>query len=486
MPRVIRALLVLLSCSGARAADVSRIDLANAYLRFDRALASHPPEGPRLGEIGRDFDRATLAFFAGKNADALRTINEQTLRLLTGDHVTDEQRAAASLHVDVEPATWAVTMGRAPLVRYFPLYPPAEGPAAPGGLRLALAPTDPPSAAPTIEVDLPWSSEATAERPARADILDVGRLQPGAYELRLQDEAGLSLFMGRFRVVRRPLDGVRAANAARLEKIKAHGGELAEALAICQSRNELLADVPDEKRSAQFLADPETLVPQLRGEIEELEQGRDPYRRRVGDYWRTLTAGTSRIALRVYAPRAVCGEEPAPVVVALHGAGGDENMFFDAYGAGLLKRLADEHGFLAAAPSTYAFGGKPENLATLLDSLGRHYAIDRQRVYLVGHSMGAGAAAALARGAPEAVAAACCLAGGGTFGRDDKPSPLLVIAAENDQVIPADRLQRGFEKAVELGMPVEFRVAPGHGHTTVVGARLPEGVAWLLARRQER
>lgn len=478
-----RALLLLLpACCWARAAEVSRLDLANAYLRFDGALAAHPATGKRLGEIGHDFDAATLAFFAGRNDDALRAIDAQTLRLLTDDQATEADRAALSLHVAIDPGTWAITMNRAPVVRCYPLYPLAAGEAPPQKLRLQIEPLD--SQDPPLEIEIPWPTHATAETPAQTDIREVGAFGPGMYELRLQAGSGPMLFMGRFRVAPEPLSMVRQAYADRLAKIKPDGAESAEALAICQARNELLTDQPDEKVSAQLLADPVKLIPALASEIEALESGRDPYRRREGDYWRTLATSKAPIPLRVYAPRAACGDVPGPVVIALHGAGGDENMFFDAYGAGVLKRLADERGFLAVTPSTYGFGGKPENLTALLDSLANHYAIDRQRVYLLGHSMGAAAAATLAREAPEQVTVACCLAGGATFSADDHPAPILIIAAENDQVIPAARLKPGAEKAIAWGLPVEFRVAPDHGHTTIVGALTSEGVDWLLARRR--
>lgn len=41
---------------------------------------------------------------------------------------------------------------------------------------------------------------------------------------------------------------------------------------------------------------------------------------------------------------------PRPLLVVLHGAGGDENMFPEAYGAGIIKRIAEKHGLLVASP----------------------------------------------------------------------------------------------------------------------------------------
>ena len=42
--------------------------------------------------------------------------------------------------------------------------------------------------------------------------------------------------------------------------------------------------------------------------------------------------------------------KPAPLLVALHGMGGDENSMFDSYSNGLLKREAERVGFIVACP----------------------------------------------------------------------------------------------------------------------------------------
>jgi pimeloyl-ACP methyl ester carboxylesterase len=99
------------------------------------------------------------------------------------------------------------------------------------------------------------------------------------------------------------------------------------------------------------------------------------------------------------------------VVVALHGARGSENMFFDAYGNGALVQACVERGWFVIAPRCGLLGGV--YLPALLEAMAKGWPIDRTHVVLLGHSMGAmqAVAAAVAPGASYSAIAA--LGGGG-------------------------------------------------------------------------
>src|SRR5690606_39354128 len=56
-----------------------------------------------------------------------------------------------------------------------------------------------------------------------------------------------------------------------------------------------------------------------------------------------------------------------PLVIAFHGAGGEESQWLEAYGSGALAKLARERGFLLVAPRTYPLVGKPERMVALLE-----------------------------------------------------------------------------------------------------------------------
>ena len=86
-------------------ARVTRADLAAAYLRLEQAYFANPPEGEKVSTINRGFDQATMAFFMGRNAEAIRAIDELTESIERDERVT-AQRAISSLKVTPMPAVW--------------------------------------------------------------------------------------------------------------------------------------------------------------------------------------------------------------------------------------------------------------------------------------------------------------------------------------------------------------------------------------------
>ncbi len=276
-------------------------------------------------------------------------------------------------------------------------------------------------------------------------------------------------------------DELRLAALVRLNRIEPEGEPLRLALENAKARAALLVNQPSPNDSAQFFCDRRALSKDLIREIEALEKGEDPYRRRLGDWWRVLPQEKGNLPLRVYAPLAATQDTPVPLVIVLHGAGGDENMFFDAYGAGVIKRLADQRGFLAVAPRV-SMRLKPETLEQLLTALRYHYAIDPARVYLVGHSMGAGVAFGLAAATPERFAAVACLAGG-PRGKAERLPPLLVIAGALDPLANADGLAKSCAALKEAGHRVTFERKEDSGHTLLVTEVLPATIEWLFSQR---
>jgi len=198
----------------------------------------------------------------------------------------------------------------------------------------------------------------------------------------------------------------------------------------------------------------------------------------------------------------VDAERRWPVVVALHGAGGNEHMFMEAYGAGRLPELAEELGFVVISPGTMAMGTAPGALPRLLDAAEAELglALDRDRVFLIGHSMGAGMASRLVEAAvdtpaaqagddpartPLRIRAVACLAGPcgpGTSGSYGAWPPLLLVGGGLDPLAPPARLEAAAEGARARGLEVELRILPTQGHTLLVGAVMEDVVQWLLAQ----
>ncbi|HVK07560.1 MAG TPA: alpha/beta fold hydrolase [Gemmataceae bacterium] len=157
--------------------------------------------------------------------------------------------------------------------------------------------------------------------------------------------------------------------------------------------------------------------------IRDKEKGDYYTYRRAGVFWLTVPTAKTPTVIRISIPptKKDGPKEAFPVLVALHGMGGSENLFFDGYGAGIVPRLAAERKWLVVAPRVTGLlgGGPAPDVPAILDQLAKRYPIDEKRVYVVGHSMGAGHALQLAQANPKRFAAVAALGGGGRVSKPD-------------------------------------------------------------------
>jgi acetyl esterase/lipase len=196
---------------------------------------------------------------------------------------------------------------------------------------------------------------------------------------------------------------------------------------------------------------------------------------RSGQFWLTVpTGGGAGVPCRVYVPRGLDPKKPVPVVFALHGAGVDENMFFESYGAGRALRLCEERGWVLVAPRGGLFDADGPPVMKLFDALAGRYPLDPKRVFVVGHSMGAMQAVRQAAGGKFAAVAA--LAGGGKVGKPAAFKELAVFVGVGDKDSLAASGSRTLAKALrEAGAKnVTFKEYPGVEHLVIVGEALPD------------
>lgn len=273
-----------------------------------------------------------------------------------------------------------------------------------------------------------------------------------------------------------PVSSARDEYLARLAVVDSTG-PLAQALLSTRERAKLLVDVPSPERSAEFLNDPARLSRDLAREVSVLERGRDPYIGLVGDFWRVYRgANNTLVPVRIVAPPSANVRKPVGVLLVLHGAGGDENMFVDAYGSGIATTLAAERRLILVSPKTDVFGVTPEHFDALMVLLRNEFRIDSSRVYLIGHSMGAGAAARLAQARPAQFAAVALLAGGSPITVANAP-PSLFVGAELDGIIPAARV----EAAAKATPGATYELFRHEGHLLMVGNGVRRAVPWLVS-----
>jgi len=180
----------------------------------------------------------------------------------------------------------------------------------------------------------------------------------------------------------------------------------------------------------------ETVLPgeRLLREAEALVASKDaPWYgpQRPGQYWLRVPVAKATFAVRLLVPAAAEAGAKVPLLLALHGAGGSENLFFDGYGDGAAVAAAAARGFYVCAPRL-GFGSL--DLPSLIDALAARYPIDPARVLLVGHSMGAMQAVAAAQGSPNRFLAVAALGGGGAMRARDGSAlpPFFVGVGERD------------------------------------------------------
>ncbi len=149
------------------------------------------------------------------------------------------------------------------------------------------------------------------------------------------------------------------------------------------------------------------------------------------DVWLALSDTKKQVSVRVRCPAE--SSEPMPVVFAFHGAGGSENMFFETYGAGRLVELATQRGWMVVAPRQGLLGLNLD-AHQMVDVLAQYYNVDQDKIFFIGHSMGAAQVMQQVTRDPELPAAAVAIGGGGRMANAKQVAevPWLVAAGEFD------------------------------------------------------
>lgn len=454
MRRLIRTALVLamLPVFALAQSPEYRFELGQKLRAFEKALEATTDAAKRTPAL-KALEPVTFTFFSGQIGEAGRLLDESRF-LLRADPAIDAERWAASLKV--EPAARLLdATAKEVEVTVGPFY------------KAKVAPPENPTVRLTL-LDAAGKATATGTTPLPAI--------PGKAKLALTDTAAGD-FTLRAEIVAgdKVLSTVEQA-VSRAEKLTDRLAALAKAIDAAKEKDRTtdrltlarLGDQLDLLAKGNTL---ETNYPSARllKEAEECAAAvlaGKPYfgNKRPGEYWLVLaTKAGNRV--RVQAPDAVKAGKPVPVVFALHGAGGSENMFFDGYGDGLVGKLAAERGWLLVSPLV---SGTPAS-AEVLDELNKLYPIDREKVFVLGHSMGAAATMAAVSREPKLFRAAAALGGGGQVkaGDDLKKVPVFVGIGERDFALTGAKSLNASLKKAEVAT-VEYKEYKGVEHLTIV------------------
>ena len=205
------------------------------------------------------------------------------------------------------------------------------------------------------------------------------------------------------------------------------------------------------------------------------------------------TADDTAQFFRLYVPSSHQPSKPSPLLIALHGSGGNENSFFDdeahypaKHG---LKHVAEQHHVLVACPSARGntnYRGLGEiSVFDVLHEVKRRYRIDEERIYLTGHSMGGTGATDLVLHHPGVFAAVVPIAAARSIrwvAANAAHTPFWWIGGELDQEYYKLGVAVGFERMKQLGYNTRFTVLPGESHYGAARDFRPV-VEWLLQHR---
>ena len=220
--------------------------------------------------------------------------------------------------------------------------------------------------------------------------------------------------------------------------------------------------------------------------VDALNAGKDPLAGQHGDSRRAYRSAVDQTLqpYRLFIPDAYDGTKSAPLVVALHGMGGDENGMFDGYGKELTKD-ANKYGFIVVGPkgrepaSMYR-GTAEKDVLDVMAEVERDYKIDRSRVYLMGHSMGGYGTWSIAIDHPELFAALGPISGGGSPESMVKirEIPQYVTHGDDDRTVNVNSSRTMVEAGKKVGAPITYVEVPGgsHGKRGAARTRAHDGV----------
>jgi predicted esterase len=183
-----------------------------------------------------------------------------------------------------------------------------------------------------------------------------------------------------------------------------------------------------------------------------------------------LPSRTGRAAI-LYVPATYRPEQPMPLVVMLHGAGGTAQHSLE-----LARAYADRIGFIVLAPRSVAatwdiiasrrYGPDVRALNAQLEQTFARYSVDPRRIRIAGFSDGASYALSLGLTNGDLFGSVIAFSPGFTAALRHEGKPRIFVShGVNDRVLPIDVCSRRIVPQLRSnGYVVDYREFPG-GHT---------------------
>jgi len=170
---------------------------------------------------------------------------------------------------------------------------------------------------------------------------------------------------------------------------------------------------------------------------------------------------------RILIPKNYDGKRETPILIALHGAGGSENLFFDSYGNGKTVGLCEKRGWFLVAPRNFGFSA--EKLDEFIENLAKLYKIDRTKIFLIGHSLGSIQSLMLAVTKPKTFAGVALISTGGAPKVSEEMKNLPFFLGTGTQDFSFNGTQSLHKLLTESGVKrIEYKVYDDIEHLTAL------------------
>lgn len=177
-----------------------------------------------------------------------------------------------------------------------------------------------------------------------------------------------------------------------------------------------------------------------------------------------------------------------PLILFLHGAGerGDDLELVKSHGIAKMVEEEPDFPFITISPQcpeNTRWGEYPRTLKAILDQVMAEFAVDEQRIYLTGLSMGGFGTWSMAMDYPNLFAAIAPICGGGLseFVAIIKDVPVWAFHGAEDPAVPLEASQRMVDALQVSGGNVRFTVYHGVGHDSWTQTyENPELYEWFL------